>query len=108
MGIVQGSRGEASRLGGSGSGIRAQAQGWNAGVKVYGDAKPLDPGNDMFQIFLTTGSNGSGFGSKPFATLQMTEAGELVVTLDDDFAVLFGAEFQSARVGSSSRAGVEA
>ena len=57
LGAVQGGRGEATRLGGSGSGIRAQAQGWNVGVQVYGRA---DGDADVFDIYSTGGSHNSG------------------------------------------------
>lgn len=55
MGIVQGARGEASRVGGASSGIRAQAQSWNVGVKVYGRA--TDGYRDVFELYMTGGSN---------------------------------------------------
>lgn len=64
MGIVAGGRGEASRLGSAMSGIRAQAQGWDSGVKVYGSITAEDCGEgsrevDQFQVVVTGGSNGA-------------------------------------------------
>jgi hypothetical protein len=57
IGYVKGSRGEASRLGSSASGIRAQAQGWNVGVLVDGH---VFEGQDVFNLYATSGSSGSG------------------------------------------------
>jgi hypothetical protein len=54
LAAIQGMRGEASRLGSSSSGIRAQAQGWNTGVKVYGST---DGDLDVFNIYITGGSS---------------------------------------------------
>jgi hypothetical protein len=56
LAAIQGSRGEATRLGGESSGVRAQAQGWTLGVKVYGHAE--DDGNDSFSVSVTRGSSG--------------------------------------------------
>jgi hypothetical protein len=53
---IQGHRGVASRLGSADSGIRAQCQGWNVGVKVYGRD---DNGSDVFDIWATGGSHDS-------------------------------------------------
>lgn len=55
-GIVQGQRGEASRLGGKSSGIHVQANGWHMGVKVNGYVNAA--GEDEFEISLTGGSSG--------------------------------------------------
>lgn len=56
IGYLEGSRGEASRLGSSSSGIRAQAQTWNEGVTVLGsvtrDAHHVD-----FELVANGGSN---------------------------------------------------
>lgn len=55
LAAIEGSRGEATRLGTPRSGIRAQAQGWSVGVKAYGHAY----GDvDEFTIYATGGSNG--------------------------------------------------
>ena len=97
LGAVQGSRGEATRLGGTSSGIRAQAQGWGLGVKVYGDAKPLDPERDMFGVWATSGSNGAE-SPKLIGTLQVTEDGRRVFTLSDDLKAALGADFQTANI----------
>jgi hypothetical protein len=72
MGIVQGARGEASRPGGTSSGIRAQAQGWNVGVKVYGiDAD----GRDEFRVYATAGSSG-GASDKFLGIVRLNEKDE--------------------------------
>lgn len=52
--VIQGSRGAASRLGGKSSGIRADVNGWTAGVRV--EAGQID-GRDVFKIYKTGGSN---------------------------------------------------
>jgi hypothetical protein len=52
---VEGRSNPVHRLGTPSSGIRAQAQGWDVGVKVYGSA---DGDADVFQIYATGGSNG--------------------------------------------------
>ena len=71
LGAIQGSRGEATRLGHSASGIRAQAQGWNVGVTVYGNSVG---GRDQFEIYATGGSNGSSQ-RKLIATVVETDTG---------------------------------
>lgn len=57
-GTVQGKRTEASRLGHKDGGLRATANGWDAGITAtaYVDAD----GNDAFDVYATGGSNGSG------------------------------------------------
>lgn len=55
IGYLEGSRGETSRLGTPTSGIRAQAQGWNVGVRVFGRA---DGDTDKFLVYATSGSTG--------------------------------------------------
>jgi len=62
LGAVQGQRGEATRLGGTVSGIRAQAQGWDLGVKVYGEPQRDGTGADIgdaFTVIVTGGSHAS-------------------------------------------------
>ena len=56
-GTIQGSRGEASRLGGKASGLHVTADGWNIGIEVR--LFHLD-GKDQIKIALTGGSNGYG------------------------------------------------
>lgn len=53
---IQGARGEATRLGGEGSGIRGHVRGWDAGVRVLGFVD--DEGRDAFHVYATGGSNG--------------------------------------------------
>lgn len=55
--IIQGSRGEASRLGTPSSGIRAHVRGWNRGVTVYGDPRTSDKTQDAFTVHVDGGSN---------------------------------------------------
>lgn len=52
---VQGSRGEATRTGGKESGIWSHTRGWDLGVQVVGRVD--DDGNDVFDVFVTRGSN---------------------------------------------------
>lgn len=59
IGVIQGQRGEASRLGSKKSGIRAEINGWKLGVRVYGGVNE-QTGEDEFEVFLTTGSDVSG------------------------------------------------
>ena len=52
---ISGGRGEVSRLGSKASGVLTEANGWNSGVKVVGYVD--DQGNDVFDIFATSGSS---------------------------------------------------
>ena len=54
-GILQGGRGEVTRLGHASSGLRVCADGWDVGVTVYAQANGAD---DIFSIYATRGSNG--------------------------------------------------
>jgi hypothetical protein len=56
-GTVQGSRGEASRLGSTNGGLVTNTNGWDAGVRVV--ARVDDEGRDTFAIYATGGSSGS-------------------------------------------------
>lgn len=53
LGLVEGSRGPATRLGGKASGLRVEANGWACGIEV--DVKHED-GHDVFYVTLTGGS----------------------------------------------------
>ena len=59
MGILQGRRGEVTRLGDKKSGLRVVANGWDSGVKVNARTETDDNGNliDVFVIEATGGSN---------------------------------------------------
>jgi hypothetical protein len=50
---LQGTRGEASRLGDKRNGLTAKVNGWNSGVRV--EAEVID-GHDVFNIYATGGS----------------------------------------------------
>jgi hypothetical protein len=52
--IIKGSRGEASRLGHKANGIRAEVNGWNLGILVYGRFDREK--GDLFEVYLTGGS----------------------------------------------------
>ena len=57
LGKVVGARGEVTRLGHKGSGLRAQAQGWSlGGLVVMGH----QDGQDVVSLFLTHGSHNPG------------------------------------------------
>lgn len=84
LGAVQGNRGEATRLGTPAAGIRAQAQGWNVGVKVYGE--PMRDGNradigDSFTVIVTGGSHGA---ERERVALRVSRehGGEIIVEWD--------------------------
>jgi hypothetical protein len=55
--VIQGNRGESSRLGSKASGIDASVNGWTCGVAVRAAYDPITD-SDYFKIFRTTGSNG--------------------------------------------------
>jgi hypothetical protein len=82
IGYVQGQAGDASRLGSPRSGITAQAQGWNVGVKVMG--RDVD-GEDEFAIFSTGGSSGAG-STKHLGTVRLVD-GVPVFTVSERYKV---------------------
>ena len=82
IGYVQGTSGEASRLGSPRSGITAQAQGWNVGVRVCGRD---DNGEDEFAIFSTGGSSGAAH-ARHLGTVRLVD-GVPVFTVSDRFKV---------------------
>lgn len=55
-GTVQGSRGEASRLGSKKGGLDTEANGWFCGVRVYAHYDE-ETGKDVFDIYRTGGSS---------------------------------------------------
>ena len=59
MGIIQGGRGEASRLGHKTSGLSLQANGWDIGAEVSLRWNEQEQRDELF-ISLTHGSNGNG------------------------------------------------
>ena len=54
--VIQGQKGQASRLGGKSSGISASVNGWNIGVSI--EALHID-GKDVIRVYKTGGSNNS-------------------------------------------------
>lgn len=56
-GTIQGSRGDASRLGTKNSGLTVEANGWHVGVRVE---LTHEDGEDVARVYLTTGSNNTG------------------------------------------------
>lgn len=77
-GTVQGSRGEASRLGGKESGLTTTCNGWDLGVTC--DARHTD-GKDRIRITITSGS-GSGNVLGTMDVHRLYDEGQLVVNLD--------------------------
>jgi len=55
-GTIQGQRGSASRLGSVKSGIVANVNAWDVGIRV--ESRVIN-GEDAFAVYLTAGSNGS-------------------------------------------------
>jgi hypothetical protein len=55
--VIQGQKGQASRLGSKKSGIQAEVNGWNIGVEVVGTFDSIT-GENTFTIFKTGGSIG--------------------------------------------------
>lgn len=53
---IKGQKGEASRLGSKSSGIVAEINGWDRGIRVYAEFKD---GKDHFVVVSTGGSNGN-------------------------------------------------
>jgi hypothetical protein len=83
IGFVQGNRGEASRLGGPSSGIRAQARGWNLGGTVYGGPVYGEPDKDEFRLSVDGGSNGSGhFHTFGFTVRETANGPEVLIGPD--------------------------
>lgn len=64
---IQGTRGEASRLGSKNSGMRAHVHGWNVGVKILAEHKN---GKDVFYVYRTGGSNNACIGTDPLAVVE--------------------------------------
>jgi hypothetical protein len=56
-GTVQGSRGEASRLGHKTTGLIATLNGWDVGIEIQASVNNAD--EDVFHIYRTSGSNNS-------------------------------------------------
>lgn len=55
---IQGNRGEATRMGTADSGICGHIRGWVLGGRVIGYVDK--EGEDVFEIYVTSGSNGRG------------------------------------------------
>ena len=53
---IQGNRSEATRMGTQVSGISGHIRGWDVGIYVEGE---VGANEDIFHIYLTSGSNGS-------------------------------------------------
>ena len=69
IGYLQGNREDVSRLGSKGSGVQAQAQGWDIGGRVCVGYNPTT-GEDEVTFTLTAGSHGAMF-SKHLGTFTV-------------------------------------
>lgn len=79
MAVIQGNRGEASRLGSKDSGIHARAQGWHVGVRVWGSLREREgQKEDVFDVWATSGSTG-GASDQYIAEVYRNAAGEYVI-----------------------------
>ena len=56
--IIQGQRGEVSRLGSKASGLTVKVNGWNLGVEIDGAVDAADA--DFFEVYATPGSSPQG------------------------------------------------
>jgi hypothetical protein len=84
--MIQGCRGEASRLGSKSSGITTQTNAWDLGVQVEGFYD--DKLGDCFRVTITGGSNQSNpsaalgtFCRRPNGSLQYVEQPEALRSL---------------------------
>lgn len=59
-GVIQGNRGEATRMGSAKSGFWGHIRGWRVGAKVECRTDPKDADRDWVQVAVTHGSNGYG------------------------------------------------
>ena len=66
---IQGSHGRATRQGTRNSGINGHIRGWDVGVAVDGSHDSRS-GEDVFSVFVTTGSSGGGYGQRLIATIR--------------------------------------
>ena len=71
-GSVQGTRGEASRLGSKISGLTARANGWNSGVTVVAH-RDETRNTDVFEVYATGGSD-PRYRAKLIATVRHSDA----------------------------------
>jgi len=63
---IQGTRGQASRLGTKKSGLLLNVNGWHAGISI---SASYEDGKDIFKVYKTAGSNG-GHSSIHIATVR--------------------------------------
>jgi len=74
---IQGSRGNATRMGTKVSGIWGHVRGWDAGATVYCDHRD---GEDFVQVYSSGGSNGRSPGHL-LATIKASPKGGQQITL---------------------------
>jgi hypothetical protein len=77
---IQGNRGPATRMGSKQSGIRCHIRGWDTGVEVSG----VHPGSDVFNIYMTHGSNNSGSRTYLGRIENTSEGPKFFPAADDD------------------------
>jgi hypothetical protein len=70
-GTLRGMRGEASRLGGAGSGITVTARGWDFGIDVY--LYVNGEGEDEARIELNSGNGRPSYGYKILGTFTQKD-----------------------------------
>lgn len=84
LAAMQGQAGEATRLGSPKSGIRAQAQGWDLGVKVYGEPQRNGAGDDIGDAFTVIVTGGSHAAIREIVALRVTrdDDGRIQISYD--------------------------
>lgn len=77
-GSLKGRKGEATRLGDSNSGLKAQINGWDLGIEVQVEA---EDDKDVFEIWITSGSRRQR--AAMFLARAYMQDGKLVVEDED-------------------------
>ena len=75
---IQGSRGEATRMGTPKSGISGHIRGWANGISVRGFDSD---GEDVFRVYATSGSNG---GPEKYIATVVLDGREVVIQYPKD------------------------
>jgi len=80
-GDITGSRGNASRLGDSKSGMSAHVRGWGLGIRIYADTDSDNPDADGFTLYATGGSNNPSE-SKRIGYVRLEDAAPVLYVSD--------------------------
>jgi len=83
--VIQGNRGETSRLGSKASGITTHTDGWNSGVKVVGWFDEIE-GVDRFGVFATGGSTGA-YSDKYLGDVKVIDGKPVWVPAGEGFGI---------------------